>query len=225
MGGRGYCICLVGKKYWSTKPVHMDRMRRSPLLLYGPIAAVLLALGIFVLALLVPGYSQLRQTVSEIGEIGSPARMSFAILLVVVASCLLVFAAGLSDLAAKANRSPVGAYLVGAMGISAAGVGVFAFPHPLHNVFGLSELIGYQAPWLWALNWRKEADMRPAVIMSFIMGALVWAAILLNLSSLNRHGSLYLALAPYYGLVQRSLFFLWFGWCAALGLMLRRVPS
>src|SRR6201994_2522917 len=109
-------------------------MKRSPLLLFGPIAALLLVFGITALALLVPGYSQLRQTVSEIGEVGSPARMPFAILLVCVASCLLVFAVGLADLAAKANRSPSAAYLAGIMAISAAGVGVFAFPHPLHNV-------------------------------------------------------------------------------------------
>lgn len=64
---------------------------------------------------------------SEIGEMGSPARFPFTIMLCCVALCLLVFAAG---------------------------VGIFAFPHPLHNIFGESELIGYQAPVAFALTWR-----------------------------------------------------------------------
>jgi hypothetical protein len=44
-------------------------------LLFGPLAAAILCFGIIGLALLLPGYSHVRQTVSEIGEIGSPARV------------------------------------------------------------------------------------------------------------------------------------------------------
>ena len=42
-------------------------------LLFGPVAAAVLVLGVAGLALMVPGYSDVRQTVSEIGEVGSPA--------------------------------------------------------------------------------------------------------------------------------------------------------
>ena len=38
------------------------------------------------------------------------------------------------------------------MALPAAGIGVFAYPHPAHNVFGMSELIGYQAPLVFALT-------------------------------------------------------------------------
>ena len=38
------------------------------------------------------------------------------------------------------------------MALSAAGVGVFAYPHPLHNVFGISELVGYQAPLVYGVD-------------------------------------------------------------------------
>jgi hypothetical protein len=64
---------------------------------------------------------------------------------------------------------------------------LFGPPHPLHNVFGESELIGYQAP-------------------------------------LAAFGS---AVAPAHGLVQRSLFAAWFGWCAGLGALFwqRRLPA
>ena len=108
------------------------------------------------LALLLPGYSHVRQTVSEIGEIGSPARVPFAIMLCCVAACTLVFASAVRDLSVAARHSRLAAYLIGFMALPAAGVGVFAYPHPLHNIFGISELIGYQAPLVFALTWRRD---------------------------------------------------------------------
>jgi hypothetical protein len=67
-------------------------------LLFGPVAAVILLLGIVGLAVLVPGYDQVRQTVSEIGETDSPARIPFAVMLCTVALCLVIFASALRDL-------------------------------------------------------------------------------------------------------------------------------
>src|SRR5438874_8497512 len=115
-------------------------------LLFGPLAAAILCFGIIGLAPLLPGYSHVHQTVSEVGEIGSPARVPFAIMLSCVAACILVFAAAVRDRSVQTGHSQLAAYLIGFMALSAVGVGVFAYPHPLHNVFGLSELIGYQAP-------------------------------------------------------------------------------
>ena len=111
-------------------------------LLCGPLAAIILGVGIAGLALMVPGYSQVHQTVSEIGQMGSPARVAFAVLLCAVALCLVIFAWEIRALSLRAGISAAGAYLIVCMAVSAAGVGVFAHPHPLHNVFGLSELIG-----------------------------------------------------------------------------------
>ena len=54
------------------------------------------------------------------------------------------------------------------------------------------------------------------------MSVVVWVAILLNLSSLDRHGALFAHVKPIYGLVQRGLFAAWFGWCAWAGLALSR---
>jgi hypothetical membrane protein len=119
---------------------------RNYRLLFGPVAAVVLCLGITGLAVLIPGYSHVHQTVSEIGEMSSPARVPFAIMLGCVAACILVFASAVRDVSVAAQRSQLAAYLIGFMAIPAAGTGIFAYPHPLHNIFGLSELIGYQAP-------------------------------------------------------------------------------
>src|SRR5688572_17460898 len=187
-------------------------MSQNYRLLFGPLAAALLFFGIVGLGLLVPGYSQVRQTVSEIGEMGSPARVPFAVLLVVVSACIVVFAMGVRDISSAAGRSPLAAYVIGSMALSATGVGVFAYPHPLHGIFGLSELIGYLAPFIFALTWRGDSRISPAVGVTWVMTGLLWLSIALNLSSLDPYGAVFAALQPFYGLVQRSLFVLWFGW-------------
>jgi len=40
------------------------------------------------------------------------------------------------------------------MALPAAGIAAFAYAHPAHNIFGMSELVGYQAPLAFALAWR-----------------------------------------------------------------------
>jgi hypothetical membrane protein len=195
-------------------------MIRTYRLFFGPLAAVIFGFGIVGLAWLIPGYSQVQQTVSEIGEIGSPARIPFAIMLVCVAACILVFAAGLLDLSIVAGHSRWVAYLTGFMALPAAALGIFAYPHPLHNVFGLSQLIGYQAPLVMALTWRRDPRAKTLVALSWIMSVLIWGAILINLASLDSRGLIWAYVKPVHGLAQRFLFIDWFGWCAVVGILL-----
>ena len=198
-------------------------VRLGSRLWFGPLAAVILLVGVLGLATLLPGYSQVRQTVSEIGEIGSPARVSFAAMLCAVAACLLVFASAVHDLSRARGWSIWAAAFVGFMAVPVAGVGIFAYPHPLHNVFGLLELVGYQAPLVLALTWRRDPDARRVVAFSWIMALLVWVAIALNLVTFARGSAVWDLVAPVYGLVQRGLFAAWFVWCAGAGLMMRRL--
>lgn len=195
-------------------------MERNYRLLFGPLAGAILCFGIIGLALLLPGYSHVRQTVSEIGEIGSPARVPFAFMLCCVAACILVFALAFRDLSVTARHSRLAAYLIGFMALPAAGVGVFAYPHPLHNIFGISELIGYQAPLVFALTWRRDPRVKTVVAVSWIFSVVIWVAILLNLSSLDRQGLIWGYVKPVNGIAQRSLFAGWFGWCAVVGILL-----
>jgi hypothetical membrane protein len=190
-------------------------------LLFGPLAAILFCSGIGVLGSLVTDYHQVRQTVSEIGEIGSPMRFPFTALLCATAACLLIFALGLKDASSRAGHSPIGAAFVAVMAICAAGVGICAYPHHLHNVFGMAELVGYQAPAVLAFTWRR--DTQPTVAsFSWGMYALVMVAIAANLSVLSPHGSLWAYERPVYGIVQRSLFAAWFLWSAGVGVILMR---
>jgi hypothetical membrane protein len=197
-------------------------MRPDNRLLFGPLAAALLAVGIITLPFWVPGYSQVHQTVSEIGEMDSPARIPFTIMLCGVALCLLIFAAGVGAASSRAGHGRLSAYLIVCMAVSGAGVGIFAFPHPLHNVFGQSELIGYQAPLAFALSWRRDPNAKRLVNFSWTLFALIWISIALNLVSLDRHSALWAEMKPIYGLIQRSLFAAWFGWCAGIGVLLRQ---
>ena len=193
-------------------------MRRNYRLLFGPLAGAILAFGIAGLALLIPGYSHVHQTVSEIGEIGSPARVPFAIMLFCVAACILVFASAVRDVSVAAHHSRLAAYVIGFMALPAAGIGLFAYPHPLHNLFGMSELIGYQAPLVLALTWRRDPRAKTLVVLSWILFALIWGAIALNLSAFA--APVWAYVKPVHGLAQRALFAAWFGWCAVVGILL-----
>jgi hypothetical membrane protein len=195
-------------------------MKRDYRLLFGPLAAAVLVLGIAGLAMMVPSYNHVHQTVSEIGEIGSPARVPFAIMLCCVAVCILIFAMAVRDRSVDVGQSQLAAYLIAFMALPAFGTGVFAYPHPLHNIFGISELIAYQAPLVFALTWRRNPEGRGLVSLSWALYVLICIAVVLNLSSLDRYGLVWSYVRPVYGLAQRALFASWFGWCAVVGLLL-----
>ena len=112
------------------------------------------------------------------------------------------------------------------MTIPVVGIAVFATPHPLHNVFGLSEIVGYQAPAVLALTWRRDPRARTLVAVSWIAFALVWICMGLNMAGLAPHSRLWAMVGPVIGIAQRALFASWFGWLVAAGLLLRRfTPS
>ena len=161
--------------------------------LFGPLAALLILAGIIGLARMVPDYSQVHQTVSEIGEMDSPARWPFALLLSCVGVFVLVFSSALHSITVAHRTSRVGAYLTGFMALPAIGLGIFAYPHPLHNVCGLLELVGTQAPFALAMSWRRDRALAPLVTTSWIFSALVWVAIIANLTTFMRRSGLGLA--------------------------------
>jgi hypothetical protein len=112
------------------------------------------------------------------------------------------------------------------MAVYVDGAGVFAFPHPLHNISGISELIGYQAPLIMALTWRRDARATRAIAFSWIMAGLIVCAIALNLFAIARQAAIWVYVKPVYGLAQRALFAAWFSWCFGVGvLMFRRNPT
>jgi len=190
---------------------------------FGPIAALLLFAGIFAVGLITPDYSHVRQTVSELGEVGSPGQVAFSVLLCLVAACLIVFARAVAQSLRASGYSALPAYLLGAMAVSTAGVGLFAFPQPLHNIFGISETVGYQAPLVAALVCRTDPRAKPIKVFSLTMYVVVLLAIAANLMALIRPADIWSQIKPFFGVVQRSLFASWFIWCTGYAVLLMRM--
>ncbi|MBS0273745.1 MAG: DUF998 domain-containing protein [Proteobacteria bacterium] len=195
-------------------------MTRDNRLLFAPLALIVFIAGILILPALIPGYDSIRQTVSEIGEMDSPMRWPFAAMLLAVAICMFAFALGLRAASIQARHNTLSAWLAAWMGAAAAALGWFAFPHPLHNVFGLSELIGYQAPLAFALTWRNDPRADSIVRFSWLMYVLLSISLAANLTAIVRTGEIWNDIRPFYGLVQRSLFLCFFAWSTGAGWML-----
>lgn len=189
----------------------------------GPAAVLIFIAGTLTIAAFTPGYSSIRQTVSELGEVGSPGQFAFSALLCLVAACMAVCASAVARSLRELGCSALPAYFVAAMAFSCAGVGIFSFPHPLHNIFGMSETLGLQAPLVAALACRNQPRARQIVVFSFVMYAVVVLAIAINLIPLVRPANLWPLIKPYFGIVQRSLFASWFIWFAGYAVLLMRV--
>jgi hypothetical protein len=183
--------------------------------LSGAAAALLFFTAVYGLSGMLEGYSHTGQTVSEIGRAGSPAETHWRVAKLLVAAGLLAFAASISAFARTLGVSQLPAAFIAFFAVSVSGMGLFATPHPLHNLFGLSALVGYMAPLVTALTWRRHVELRTVAALSAIAWCIVVLAIVLNLSPLFAP-----ALYPleYYGVVQRGLFVAHFGWCFYLSL-------
>ena len=188
------------------------------LLLSGPVTAMLFCLGVTCLGLTRPGYSAVRQTISELGPVGESGRVSLATLNLIAALGALMFAGGLLSIARQSALPSLPAYLVGFY--AAPVVGLVAFPsgRPLHNVFGLLQTVSFVgAPWAVASSWRLEGAA--VVAISWIALALMVCAIVFNLAP-GFSKRIATTLEPIYGVVQRAIFVTWHGWCAAIGVLL-----
>jgi hypothetical membrane protein len=187
------------------------------MLLGGPAAALVFGLGVTWLGLIRPGYSPVRQTISELGALGEKGRTSLAVLNLIIALSAVLFACGLFSIASQSGSASAPAYFVGLYAILAAGLATFPSGHPLHNVFGLLQTFPFVgAPLAVALGWRGQGAV---TTVSWVALVLLIAAMALSLAPAFSP-RLAKAVAPVYGLVQRSLFVAWYGWCAAVGVLL-----
>lgn len=199
--------------------------RTETRLLFGPIAAAIFFFGVLGLALLIPGYSHLHQDISTIGRMGSPLRIPFAIVFVLYAGSMLVFASGVGSIAAHAGLPKLPAGLVAFNAVTQIGIAIFATPHPLHNIFGIASMIGFLAPLAMAVGWRKAGFARRLTVLSSVLGLIVLAAIIVALSELFPQSPLWQLVKSAPGLVQRVLAGGWLAWLFAAGLLMRRWQS
>ena len=192
-------------------------LQQKRLFLAGILAGPIFFTAVYVLASMLDGYSHVSQTVSEIGWKESPVRVYHQAALLIVATCLVIFAVGLYRFAASHGVPRVPAFLLGCLALSLTGLAATPIPDPLHNVFGLSSMIGYMAPLAVALSWKKLQGPGRIIGVGWIAFVLIVVTIGLNLSPLFAPD---LYPLEYYGVVQRSLFVAFYGWCTYLGVVL-----
>jgi hypothetical protein len=195
------------------------------LLLGGPAAALVFGLGVTCLGAATPGYSAVRQTISELGPHGGRGRMALAGLNLIIALAAVVFAGGLAVIARQASWTATPAYFMGLYAVLAGGLAAFPSGYPsrvfprlgLHNVVGLLQTFPFVgAPLSVALEWREVGVLTP---ISWAALVLIIVTMALNLAPAFS-APVAKAFAPVYGLIQRSMFVTWYGWCAILGLLL-----
>ena len=184
-------------------------MKSNIILHSGWIAGASFIIGSLLLGSLLPEYNPVSQTVSEIGESGSPLSMPWHLFSVSIGLLMIFFAGGII-LFAKQNKLSIlpGIFML-SYGLSQFGIGFYPSPHPLHNVFGLSMTLGYFSPLVFALSWKNKLSQQFKNI-SIITFILIILGIFLNLTP---------AFAPtlypleYYGIVQRFLLFTFYVYC------------
>ncbi|HEX4197108.1 MAG TPA: DUF998 domain-containing protein [Caulobacteraceae bacterium] len=153
----------------------------------------------------------------ELGAVGDEARPALAVLNLTIALCSLVFAYGLLSFAGQSELTGAPAYLVGFLAIPAVGLAAFPTPHRLHNVFGLLQIVSFiGAPLTAALTWQNQPTV---ILLSWTELAVQVVALILNLAPAFSP-RVREAFAPVYDLIQRLVFVAWYGWYAALGLLL-----
>ncbi len=178
-------------------------MNSKTLLSLGWIAATIFIIGTFILGGLLEVYNPVSQTISEIGQNGSPLYFHWQVFSISIGVLLIFFAAGVLSFAKTNKLSIVPGLFMLSYGISQFGIGMFPSPHQAHNIFGLSMTIGYFSPLVFVLAWRNKMgkDFKQISLLAFV---LIILGITLNLSP---------AFAPtlypleYYGTVQRFLLF------------------
>ena len=182
----------------------------------GWIAGCAFIIGTLLMGAILEDYSIVSQTVSEIGQQGSSLEATFRIFSLMIGILLILFAVGILQLSRKKGLSLVPGISLLTFGLAEFGIGIFASPHPLHNVFGLSLTIGYFSPLMFFLLWKSKLGSQFKWI-SLLIFFLVIIGIFLNLSPLFTPDLYDL---HYYGLVQRFLLYTFYAYCAYVSLQL-----
>jgi len=151
-------------------------------------------------------------------------RTPFALVIACYSASLFIFASGIFCVAVARGASKLPAYWLGFLALTQLGIAVFATPHPLHNIFGLLGLLGDLVPLVLAFAWRRVGPHN-LIVVSWCLGLLVFAMLVLNLSELFPQSALWRLIEPYPGMAQRLFVAPWLAWLVASGLVMRRAKG
>lgn len=187
----------------------------------GWISAVLFIAGSLVLGSFLGDYSFISQTVSEIGQEGSPLKLTWQLFSLLLGLLLILFSLSIISFARRNKWSVVPGVFVLFAGLSEFGIALFPSPHPLHNIFGLSMTIGYFSPLVFFLLWKDKlgVSFKWYSLLAFI---LIVLGIFLNLSPIFAPK---LYPLEYYGLVQRFLLFTFYLYLALVAVNTLKASS
>ncbi len=185
--------------------------------LLGTIIATAFIAGTLLFGLIFDSYSPVSQTLSEIGSMSSPLRVPFQAFKILIALLILLFSTMVLGFAKRKRLSMIPGLLLFCFGLSDLGIALFPTPHSLHNVFGLSMILGYLSPLLFALLW-PDTVRRHFKITSLVFFLLILTGIILNLTPAFKPD---LYPLQYYGLVQRFLVYTMFLYIVYLGFSIR----
>ena len=189
-------------------------MKGQFMLSSGWLGAAAFIIGSLLLGSMLSDYNPVSQTVSEIGQIGSPLAMPWHIFSVSIGLLMILFSIGIISFAKQNKLSVLPGIFMLSYGISQFGIGFYPSPHSLHNVFGLSMTIGYFSPLVFALTWKTKLskNFRNISYLSFI---LIMIGIFFNLSPAF-DPTLYPL--EYYGIVQRFVLFTFYAFTGYISL-------
>jgi hypothetical membrane protein len=194
------------------------------LLLAGPSAGLALFGSMILFGALHPGYSHLRQYVSELGATGAPHALFMSSAGLLLSGVLtMAFALGVARVAAAVRMRTLTCVLVLIVGVGRSLAGLFpcdpgcAFPPEtvsarIHNVVGVTALLcGTFAPLAFA---RGVKSLGPLWIhrLSILLGVIPLGLMLLGIL-LGPH-------APFAGLLQRLVLGCFYGWATVIAVWL-----
>ncbi|WP_367182407.1 DUF998 domain-containing protein [Winogradskyella sp.] len=185
-------------------------MNNKILLHLGWITSTLFILGTIIFALLLQDYSQISQTISEIGEQGSLLRNEWQLFSIGTSCLLLLFSIGLIRFSVEHKLSIVPCIFLLLFSLSEIAIGFFPSPHYLHNIFGLSLIIGYFSPLLFALKWRNQLGTS-FITFSIYAFIIIISGVIMNLLPIFVDSSF---LIENYGIIQRYLIYSFYTYCA-----------
>lgn len=187
------------------------------LLSLGWIVPIISILGSLILGFTLPEYNTAAQTLSEIGEEGSPYYLIWMIFSFCIDMCITLFGIGIL-LYAKSNKlSKIPAIFIIGHGLSGIGASIFPTPHSLHNLFGSSNLIWYCAPLMFALIWKTKRGKMFRNVSTITFFTVIVFGTVLNLNPMFEP-SLYPM--KYYGVAQRYIIYGFNIYCAFTALTL-----
>jgi hypothetical membrane protein len=193
----------------------MTKLDRG-LLLFGVAAAGAFTLNWIILGILLPGYDPISQTISELGESGSPFERVFRLVMLSEAVFLGFFSYSVLRFSASARYSVSPGVLLAGLAVCQVGVFLFEAPHPLHNVFGIASMVGFFAPLALLVAWRGQPELRTLRMISGVAAPLLALEMALNLSPLFVEFAPSDFIRSHYGAIQRSLYVTFYGWLAYL---------